>query len=173
MELKRREKTENTISKYGKCIWKYSSNRKNKTHKGTHNRQNERKQAQQIKSNVDNKGKIWEINWKVQRKNQVPHTIKNEKKKTECSSQILEEYKKYENRLKTKTTEETQIEYKVEKKFQQITNRQENKENNYRNHNKKSNWRNENKKAADRLGWKTEWIKKGGEKMVKKFIYFI
>ena len=95
------------------------------------------------------------------------------KKTTECSSQILEEYKKYENRLKTKTTEETQIECKVEKKFQQITNRQENKENNYRNHNKKSNWRNENKKAADRLGWKTKKKKKGGEKMVKKFIYFI
>ena len=26
-----------------------------------------------------------------------------------------------------------------------------------------------NKKAADRLGWKAEWIKEGGDKMVKSF----
>ena len=26
----------------------------------------------------------------------------------------------------------------------------------------------ENKKAADRLGWKVEWIKEGEEKMVKR-----
>ena len=25
----------------------------------------------------------------------------------------------------------------------------------------------ENKKAADRLGWKTEWIKEGGDEMLK------
>ena len=29
-----------------------------------------------------------------------------------------------------------------------------------------------NKKAADRLGWKAEWIKEGGEKMVKS-IYIL
>ena len=38
------------------------------------------KVAQQIKSNVDNEEKIWEIKRKVQRKNQTPHTIKDEKK---------------------------------------------------------------------------------------------
>ena len=37
------------------------------------------KVAQQIKSNVDKREKIWEIKRKVQRKNQTPHTIKNEK----------------------------------------------------------------------------------------------
>ena len=37
------------------------------------------KVAQQIKSNVDNEGKIWEVKRKVQRKNQRPHTIKDEK----------------------------------------------------------------------------------------------
>ena len=37
------------------------------------------KVAQQIKSNVDNGGKIWEVKWKVQRKNQTLHTIKDEK----------------------------------------------------------------------------------------------
>ena len=36
--------------------------------------------AQQIKSNSDNIEKIWEIKRKVQRKNQTPHTIKDEKK---------------------------------------------------------------------------------------------
>ena len=36
--------------------------------------------AQQIKSNADNREKIWEIKRKVQRKNQTPHTIKDEKK---------------------------------------------------------------------------------------------
>ena len=37
------------------------------------------KVAQQIKSNVDNGGKICEIKRHVQRKNQTFHTIKNEK----------------------------------------------------------------------------------------------
>ena len=37
------------------------------------------KVAQQIKPNVDNGGQMWEIKQKVQRKNQTPHTIKDEK----------------------------------------------------------------------------------------------
>ena len=37
------------------------------------------KVIQQIKSNVDNGGKIWEFKRKLQRKNQTPHTIKDEK----------------------------------------------------------------------------------------------
>ena len=37
------------------------------------------KVAQQIKSNVDNGGKIWETKQKVQRKNQTPRTNKDEK----------------------------------------------------------------------------------------------
>ena len=100
------------------------------------------KVAQQIKSNVDNGGKIWEVKRKVQRKNQTPHTTKDEKNnRIESSSQILEEYRKYyENLLKTRqseTAEETQIQCKVEKEFQQITNSQGDK--NYRNHNKEKN----------------------------------
>ena len=83
------------------------------------------KVAQQIKSNVDNGGKIWEVKRKVQRKNQTPHTFKDEKSnRMESSSQISEECKKYyENLLKTRqseTAEETQIQFKVEKEFQQI-----------------------------------------------------
>ena len=76
------------------------------------------KVAQQIKSNVDNGEKIWEIKWKVQRKNQTPYTIKNEKTAESKVHQTLEEYKKYyENLLKTRqseTAEETQIQCEVE-----------------------------------------------------------
>ena len=86
------------------------------------------KGAQQITSNVDNGRKIWEVKWKVQRKSQTTHTIKDEKNnKIESSSQILEEYKKYyENLLKKRQSEtagETQIQCQLEKEFQQITNR--------------------------------------------------
>ena len=40
---------------------------------------------------------MWEIKWKVQRKNQTSHTVKDAKNnRIECSSQILDEYNKYE-----------------------------------------------------------------------------
>ena len=76
----------------------------------------------------------------------IKHLIisKMKNNRIQCASQILEEYKKYyENLLKARqseTAEETQIQFKVEKEFQQITNRQGGKkEKNYRNHNKESN----------------------------------
>ena len=77
--------------------------------------------------------------------------------------------KHYENLLKTRqseTAEETQIEFKVEKEFRQITNRQRDKKERIteiiiRNAIRKM----ENKKAAHRLGWKAEWIKEGGQEM--------
>ena len=125
------------------------------------------KVAQQIKSNVDNGGKIWEVKRKVQRKNQTPHTFKDEKSnRMESSSQISEECKKYyENLLKTRqseTAEETRIDCKVEKKFQQITNRQEDKKERITEIIiRKAIRRMKNKKAADRLGWKAECIKVG------------
>ena len=69
------------------------------------------------------------------------------KKQQNGTSQILEEYKKYENMLKTRqseTAEETQILCKVEKEFQQITNIQgDKKRKNDRNHNKESNQENQ------------------------------
>ena len=125
------------------------------------------KVAQQIKSNVDNGGKIWEVKRKVQRKNQTPHTTKDEKNnRIESSSQILEEYKKYyENLLKPRQSEraeETQIQFKIEKEFQQITNRQgDKKERITEIIIRKAIRRMKNKKAADRLGWKAECIKVG------------
>ena len=90
----------------------------------------------------------------------------------ECPSQILEEYKKYyKNLLKTRqseTAEETQIQCKVEREFQQITNRQwDKKERITEIIIRKTIRRMKNKKVAERLGWKAEWIKEGGEEMVK------
>ena len=71
------------------------------------------KEAQQLKSNANGR-KIWEIEQKVQRKKQTPHTIKDEKNtRIEFSSQILEKYKKYYNNLlktrQSETAEETLI----------------------------------------------------------------
>ena len=81
--------------------------------------------------------------------------------------QILEEYKKYyENVLKTRqsgTAESTQIQFKVEKEFQQITNREgDKKERITETLIRKAIRKMENKKAADRLGWKGQ--KKEGRK---------
>ena len=68
------------------------------------------------------------LNGKFGEKNQTPHTTKDESNnRIECSSHILEQYKKYyENLLKTRQSEieETQTQCKVKKEFQQITNRQ-------------------------------------------------
>ena len=92
--------------------------------------------------------------------------------RTECLSQILEEYKKYyQNLLKrrqSKTAEETQIECKVEKEFQQITSRQGDKKKRITEIIiRKAIRRMKNKKAADGLSWKAEWLKEEGEEMVK------
>ena len=68
--------------------------------------------------------------------------------------------KSYENLLKTRqseTVEETQIQCKVEKEFQQITNRQGGKKERITEIIiRKAIRRIKNKKAADRLGWKAD-----------------
>ena len=74
MELKRQKKTETVIIERIKLIKEHI------THKMKENRRKRiTKVAQQIKSNVDNGGNIWEIKQKVQRKNQTPHSITDEK----------------------------------------------------------------------------------------------
>ena len=71
-------------------------------------------------------------------------------------------------RRQYETAEETPIQCKVEKEFQQITNRQGNKKERITEIIiRKAIRRMKNKKAADRLVWKAEWIKEGGEEMVK------
>ena len=68
--------------------------------------------------------------------------------------------KSYENLLKTRqseTVEETQIQCKVEKEFQQITNRQGGKKERITEIIiRKAIRRIKNKKAADRLGWNAD-----------------
>ena len=110
MQLKRQEKTENTISDMENALlWEDGHSRKNKTHNRTHNRQNSRdkriiKVAQQIKSSIGNEGKIWAIKKKVQRKNLTTQRWKNNR--IECLSQILEDYQRYyENLLKTRLSD--------------------------------------------------------------------
>ena len=113
-----------------------SNNRKNKTYKKdiTGNMKKNRCRriinvVQQIKSNVDNGGKYGKSKKKFreQIKRHVLSKMKNNR--LDCSSQILEKYKKYKNLVKTRqseTTEKTHTECKVGKEFQQITNRLEN-----------------------------------------------
>ena len=85
---------------------------------------------------------------------------------------MLKEYTKYYQVLlktrRSETAEETQIQCKIEKEFQQITSRH--KEKNKKITEiiiKKAITRMKNKKPADRLGWKAEWITEGGEEMLK------
>ena len=61
-----------------------------------------------------------------------------------------------------------QIQSEVEKEFQHITNRQGHKKERITEITiRKSIWRMQNEKEARRLGWRAEWIKEGGEGMVK------
>ena len=95
----------------------------------------------------------------------------------EYSSQILQEYKEYyENLLRTghsERAEETQLECKVEKEFQQISKRQgDRKERTTQIIIRKAIRKITNKKAPGRLGCKTGWIKEGGEEMVKSLYIF-
>ena len=102
--------------------------------------------------------KYGKLNEKFRKKNQTLHTINDEKSnRVECSLKTRQ----------SETAEETQIQFKVEKEFQQITNRQgDKKERITETIIRKEIRRMKNKKAPDRLGWKAEWIK-GGEEMVK------
>ena len=130
------------------------------------------KVAQQIKSNVDNGGKIWEIKQKIQRKNQtcliLPRIKKQQNQMFITDFRGIQEILLKSTENKTDRAEETQIQCKVEQEFQQITNRQGGKKERITEIIiRKAIRRMKNKKAADRLGWKAEWINKGGEEMVK------
>ena len=97
------------------------------------------------------------------------HLIRSKMKnnRIERPYQILEEYydKYYENVLKARqpeTVEETQTECKVEKVFQQIANRLRDKKERITEIIIWKALRRMKNKIADRLGWKTEWIKEAG-----------
>ena len=99
-------------------------------------RDNQIKQiAESISNNIDNSRKIWEVTWKVKRKDETPHFIINsEGRKTENSEEILKEYQKYyEHLLQTRPPEnlqEEKIKQDVNTKFQRIVDDEHNVERN-------------------------------------------
>ena len=76
------------------------------------------KVAQQIKSNVDNGGKIWEIKRKIQRKNQtcliLPRIKKQQNQMFITDFRGMQEILLKSTENKTDRAEETQIQCKVE-----------------------------------------------------------
>ena len=81
--------------------------------------------AQKIRRNVDNGGKIWELERKLEKKVQTPYSLTNTKKiKLQNGSDIQEEYSKYyKTPLRTREPHnecERIIEEEVSKNFQEI-----------------------------------------------------
>ena len=86
-------------------------------------------------------------------------------------SDIQEEYKKYyKTLLKTREPDnesERIIEEEVNKNFQEIIRKTNQMESITNEMVKKAIAKLKNKTASDRLGWRTEWLKEGGEEIVK------
>ena len=128
--------------------------------------------AQQIRENVNNGGKIWEVKRRLEKKVQTPYSITNtEGIKLDNRSDIQEEYTKYYKKLlKTREPDnesERIIEEEVNKNFQEII-RKTNQTDSITNEMvKKAIAKLKNKRASDRLGWRAEWLKEGGEEIVK------
>ena len=84
---------------------------------------------------------------------------------------IQEEYKKYYKKLlKTREPDnesERIIEEKVNKKFQELIRKTNQIESITDEMVKKAIAKLKNKRASDRLGWRAEWLKEGGEEIVK------
>ena len=128
--------------------------------------------AQQIRENVNNRGNIWEVKRRLEKKVQTPYSIANTKGiKLDNRSDIQEEYTKYyKTLLKTREPDnesERIIEEEVNKNFQEII-RKTNQTDSIPNEMvKKAIAKLKNKRASDRLGWRAEWLKGGGEEIVK------
>ena len=128
--------------------------------------------AQEIRENVDNGGKIWEVKRRLEKKVQTPYSITNaEGIKLQNRLDIQEEYKKYYKKLlKTKEPDnesERIIEEEVNKKFQELIRKTSQTESISDEMVKKAVAKLNNKRASDRLGWRAEWLKEGGEEIVK------
>ena len=80
--------------------------------------------VQEIRENVDNGGKIWEVKRRLEKKIQTPYSITNaEGIKLQNRLDIQEEFKKYKKLLKTREPDnesERIIEEEVNKKFQEL-----------------------------------------------------
>ena len=128
--------------------------------------------AEEIRANVDNGGKIWEVKRKLKRRMNEPYCINNaEGVKLEDRTDILEEYKNYYSQLlKTREADdefERLIEKEVEQKFQKLIANTVQTEKITEKMIKAAINKLKNNKASDRLGWRAEWIKEGGEEMIK------
>ena len=127
--------------------------------------------AQEIRENVDNGGKIWEVRRRLEKKVQMPYSITNaEGIKLQNRLDIQEEYKKYKKLLKTREPDnesERIIEEEVNKKFQELIRKTNQIESITDEMVKKAIAKLKNKRASDRLGWRAEWLKEGGGEIVK------
>ena len=124
--------------------------------------------AQEIKENVDIGGKIWEVKRRLEKKVQTPYSITNaEGVKLENKLDIQEEYKKYYKKLlkfrEPDNESERIIEEEVNKKFQELIRKTNQIESITDEMVKKTTAKLKNKRANDRLGWRAEWLKEGGE----------
>ena len=131
--------------------------------------------AQEIRENVDNGGKIWEVKRRLEKKVQTPYSITNaEGIKLQNRLDIQEEYKKYYKKLlKTREPDnesERIIEEEVNKKFQELIRKTNQIESITDEIVKKAIAKLKNKRVSDRLGWRAEWLKEGWEEIVKYFI---
>ena len=122
--------------------------------------------AQEIRENVGNGGKIWEVKRRLEKKVQTPYSIANsEGIKLQNRLDIQEKCKKYYKKL-IKTREpnsesERIIEEEVNKKFQELIRKTNQIESITDEMVKKAIAKLKNKRASDRLGWRAEWLKEG------------
>ena len=127
--------------------------------------------AQEIRENVDNGGKIWEVKRRLEKKVQTPYSITNaEGIKLQNRLDIQEQYKKYYKKLlKTREpdNESERIIEEVNKKFQELIRKTNQIESITDKMVKKAIAKLKNTRASYRLGWRAEWLKKGGEEIVK------
>ena len=131
--------------------------------------------AQEIRENVDNGGKIWEVLRRLEKKVQRLCSITNtEGIKLENRLDIQDtkyKYTKYYKKLlKTRELDnesERIIAEEVNKKFQEIIRKTNKTESITDKMVKKVIAKLKNKRASDGLGWRAEWLKEGGEEIVK------
>ena len=79
--------------------------------------------AQEIRENVDNGGKIWEVKRRLEKKVQTPYSITNAGGIKLENKLDIQEYKKYKKLLKAREPDnesERIIEEEVNKKFQEL-----------------------------------------------------
>ena len=131
--------------------------------------------VQNIKNKSNNGSQIWDLKKKINRKPRLQKALKSkEGKNLVVKEEIIDEYEKYYKEL-LKTKESTTIneliaETKVNSEFNTIKMRQENTAGKTLIDEKVVRKAIKNiklKKAADSRGWKGEWLKLGGEPIVK------